>query len=79
MTVGEAEVLGWLRRLDAGMDRLDGELHGLKASMTELERQVARLGMVLATGHAGLSARLDRVDGCLDRIERRLDLVEPAR
>jgi hypothetical protein len=65
-------MLVYLRRLDAKMDRLtEGQLD-LSGRVTSLERQVA----LLHGDFAGQSARLDRVDTRLERIERRLDLVD---
>ncbi|WP_018698222.1 hypothetical protein [Amorphus coralli] len=58
-------VLQFLRRLDDKLDRVSGDVHDLKIRMTGIEEAVA-----------GIHRRLDRLDGRVERIERRLDLVE---
>jgi tetrahydromethanopterin S-methyltransferase subunit G len=61
-----------LRRLDEKMDRVAADVQEVKTRMTSVEQQVANPGAIQASHYAILSTRLDR-------IERRLDLVEPAR
>jgi hypothetical protein len=54
-------VLQYLRRFDEKLDRVVDEMQDVKVRLTALEQ-----------GLAGINRRLDRVE----RIERRLDLVE---
>jgi tetrahydromethanopterin S-methyltransferase subunit G len=61
-----------LRRLDEKMDRVAADVQEVKTRMTSVEQQVANPAAIQASHYAILSTRLDR-------IERRLDLVEPAR
>ena len=63
-----------LRRLDAKLDRIIDDVGDLKARMTGVELELARLSMRVAE----TNARIDRIEVRLDRIERRLDLVEDA-
>jgi len=58
-------VLRYLRRIDEKLDRVIAEVADLKHRVTLLE-----------LGFAGIHQRVDRVDLRLERIERRLDLVE---
>ena len=54
-----------LRRIDAKIDRMADDVRDLKVSQT-------------ATGEAlaGVNRRLDRLDTRVERIEKRLDLVD---
>ncbi|MGP9810975.1 hypothetical protein ACTZWT_05615 [Rhodopseudomonas sp. NSM] len=58
-------VLTYLRRMDAKLDRVIDDVHGLKVRMTGVEE-----------GLAGVNRRLDRLDVRVDRIERRLELSD---
>jgi tetrahydromethanopterin S-methyltransferase subunit G len=71
-------VLVQLRRLDEKLDRVLVDLGDIKHRLTSVEQQVAFLQQQTGLLHgdfAGQSARIDRVDQRLERIERRLDLV----
>ena len=57
--------LVYLRRLDAKMDRVIDDLADVKVRLTNLEE-----------GQAVTSRRMDPIEAPLDRIERRLDLVD---
>jgi predicted nucleic acid-binding Zn-ribbon protein len=59
------------RRSDEKLDRLIENVADLKRRMTSVEVQVAQLH----GDFAGQSARIDRIETRLGRIERRLDLV----
>ena len=61
----ESLILEYLRRLDAGMQLLREDVGDLKRRLTGVEE-----------GLAGVNCRLDRLDGRVERIERRLDLAE---
>jgi len=61
-------VLVYLRRLDEKVDRLIDDVGDLKVRMTAVEESIA-----------GVNRRLDRLDGRVDRIERRLELADQAR
>ena len=66
MTDGpDSLILQLLRRMDEKLDRVGGDVHDLKVRVTGVEE-----------GVAGIHRRLDRLDGRVERIERRLDLVE---
>jgi archaellum component FlaC len=66
---GEPEnvVLILLRRIDERTERMSDDLQDLKIRMTSVEE-----------GLAGVNRRLDRLDGRVDRIERRLELTDAA-
>jgi len=56
-----------LRRIDENVSRLAGDMRDIEVRVTNLEE-----------GQAAANRRLDPMEGRLDGIERRLDLVEPA-
>ena len=58
-------VLRYLRRIDGKLDQVIADVADLKHRVTLLE-----------LGFAGIHQRVDRVDLRLERIERRLDLVD---
>ena len=58
-------MLVYLRRLDTKMDRIIDDVGDLKVRMTAVEE-----------GQAGIHRRLDRLEHRVERIERRLDLVD---
>lgn len=61
----DSHSLRWMRRIDAKLDLL-----------AEIARETrTRMGM-LEQQFASLSARVDRIEDWLERIERRLDLVD---
>ncbi len=60
-----------LRHLDAKTDRIIDDLGDIKRRLTSLEAAQA----LLHGNFAGQSARIDRTESRLERIEQRLDLV----
>ena len=58
-------ILTYLRRLDTKFDHMADDIRDLKVRMTAVEE-----------GLAGVHRRMDRFEVRLERIERRLDLVE---
>ncbi len=58
-------VLAMLRRMDAKLDRIADDVRDLKTRQTATEEAVV-----------GIHRRLDRLDMRVERIEKRLDLVE---
>jgi septal ring factor EnvC (AmiA/AmiB activator) len=52
-------------RLDANLDRVTDDMRDIKARMTNAEE-----------ARAGVNRRRDRLDSCLERVEKRLDLVQ---
>ena len=58
-------VLVYLRRIDEKLDRLIDDVQDLKVRVTALEE-----------GQAGINRRLDRLELRVERIERRLDMVD---
>lgn len=65
-------ILHYLRRLDDKVDQLRDDNREIKARLSQLEATVAQVHVSLAEQ----SVRFDRVHGGLERIDRRLDLVE---
>ena len=59
-------VLRYLRRIDEKLDRLGEDISDLKGRMTSV-----------VEGLVGIHRRLDRLGLRVDRIEKRLDIVEP--
>lgn len=70
----ESIILEHLRRIRGTVERTAEDVHDLKQRMTSVEYQIAQLRLDVA----GQSVRMDRMDSRLERIERRLDLVDPA-
>ena len=58
-------ILTYLRRIDAKVDRLTDDVRDLKICMTGVEEAVV-----------GLQRRMDRPEARVERVERRLDLVD---
>lgn len=58
-------VLHMLPKMDAKLDRVVEDMHGMKVRMTHVEE-----------GLAGVNRRLDRIEERVDRIERRLELAD---
>jgi predicted nuclease with TOPRIM domain len=65
MTETESLVLEHLRHIRGAVDALRDDMRDVKVRLGTLETQ-----------YASLSNRLDRLDGRVERIERRLDLAE---
>jgi hypothetical protein len=72
----ESLMLVFLRRLDAKMDGLVQDIAELKYRMTAVEIQLGSMASTDQSHYASLALRLDRHEARLERIERRLDLVE---
>jgi hypothetical protein len=66
-----------LRRLDAKVGGLADQVRDLTHRVTTLEHQLGGLAATEALHHACTAVRLDRVNACLDRIERRPDRIAP--
>ena len=60
-------ILALLRRMDAKLDRVIDDVQDLKVRMTAVEEALV-----------GVHRRLDRLEVRVERIERRLDLVDAA-
>ena len=60
-------VLVLLRKIDERIERMAEDLQDLKVRVTSVEE-----------GLAGVNRRLDRLDGRVERIERRLELTDVA-
>jgi archaellum component FlaC len=58
-------ILQYLRRFDTKLDRVVDEMLDVKVRLTAVEE-----------GLAGVNPRLDRLEVRVERIERRLDLVD---
>jgi hypothetical protein len=69
-------MLIFLRRLDGKMDGLIQDVADLKLRMTAVEILLGAMAATEQSHYASLATRLDRHDGRLGRIERRLDLAE---
>jgi archaellum component FlaC len=63
----ENVILALLRRMDAKLDRVIDDVQDLKVRMTAVEEALV-----------GVHRRLDRLEVRVERIERRLDLVDAA-
>ena len=63
----ENVILSLLRRMDAKLDRVIDDVQDLKVRMTAVEEALV-----------GVHRRLDRLEVRVERIERRLDLVDAA-
>ena len=68
----ESVVLEQLRRLNGKFDRFELELGDMKPRLASVEDHLASVVM----SAAGLNSRLDRMDGRVARIERRLELTD---
>jgi archaellum component FlaC len=64
--------LRFLRRIDENLDRLTDDMRDLKVRMTAVERQLGDIHVAIA----GVNGRIDKMEVRLERIERRLDLVQ---
>jgi septal ring factor EnvC (AmiA/AmiB activator) len=74
-------VLRYLRNIDAKVDALAVDMREVKARLGSVEKQVAGRRVDFADLRADLvrvEHRIDRADERLARIERRLDLHDPA-
>ena len=71
---GEPEnlVLEHLHRLDRRMDNPEHDTRDLKARAGLVETRIA----AVTTDIVRIDGRLDRLESCMERIERRLDLKE---
>ncbi len=69
-------VLVLLRRLDASMGVLRADMAEVKQRLTTIEIQIANLSSTESSHYAQTMLRSDRHEARLERIERRLDLVE---
>jgi phage shock protein A len=65
-------VLRYLRRIDERLDRVDTSLQNLIARIGSVEEQVAGL----RKDFVRLEVRVDQMDDCMKRMERRLDLTD---
>ena len=75
----ESLILEYLRRLDAGVQLLRGDVAELKRRMTGVEEELVSVNRRVSGVDerlAGVNRRLDRLDGRVERIERRLGLAE---
>ena len=61
----EPDNVVFVRRIDAKLDRVSDEMRDLKVRATATEEAIA-----------GVNCRLDRLETRIERIEKRLDLVE---
>lgn len=68
--------LNYLRRLDSKIDSLAQDIADLKHRMTAVEIQLGSMASTEQSHYASLAMRLDRHDARLERIERRLELVD---
>ena len=70
----ENMAVAWMRRLDAKFDHMTEEMRELKIRMTAAETAI----VAVATSTAGLQRSMDRLNDRVERIERRLDLIDVA-
>ena len=72
-------VLEQLRHIRAAQARHDQKFEDVLSRLGHLERGVARLGSEFADFQAysfGLAAKVDRMETRIDRIERRLEIID---
>ncbi|TPV99503.1 MAG: hypothetical protein USCAAHI_01056 [Beijerinckiaceae bacterium] len=69
-------VLEQLRYIRADIGSLRDDMRDIKQRMTTLEIVVGNLAGAEASHYAMTAVRADRVDGRLDRIEKRLELAD---
>jgi predicted nucleic acid-binding Zn-ribbon protein len=65
-------VLRYLRRIDERLDRVDTSLQNLIVRVGSVKEQVAGL----RKDFVRLEVRVDQMDDCMKRMERRLDLTD---
>lgn len=70
----ENHTLAFLRRLDAKLDQVLKDVSEVRARLGQLETGQAQIQVTLAEH----SVRFDRMNERLSRIERRLDMHDPA-
>ena len=63
--------------LEAQLDRMLVGVSDLNASLSNIERRVDHIRADRQSRHAAIIMRLDRVEGHLASIERRLGLMDP--
>ena len=64
-------ILEHLFALRSDRSEIKLDLHETKHRMTALEATIANLAIQKASHYASLASRLDRLDGRMERIERR--------
>jgi hypothetical protein len=72
----ESLVLRMLRPMDGKLDGLLQDMADLKLRVTAVEIQLGAVAAAEQSHYASVVTRLDRHDVRLDRIERRLGLIE---
>lgn len=75
----ESLILQYLRRLDTTVQAMREDIADLKRRMTGVEEGLVNLGrhvLGVEEGLVGVNRRLDRLDGRVERIERRLEPTE---
>ena len=68
----ESLILEILKRMQGDMADMKADVSDIKLRVTATEEHLATMMMSIA----GLNSRLDKLDGRVLRIERRLDLTE---
>jgi phage shock protein A len=76
-----SEVLGFLRvqfaRIENKIERLAGDLIEIKQRVTALEIQLGSFAATEQTHYGTAMQRFDRLETRINRIERRLDVIDP--
>ena len=70
----ENPVLEHMRKIRGTLERLENDVGDIKLRMSAVEHGLGNLQLQVA----GLNSRMDRFDERLTRVERRLELHEPA-
>ena len=65
-------VLELLRKIRTSVERTEVEIGDVKLRMSAMEGHMANMQLQMAT----FGSRMDRLEECVSRIERRLDLIE---
>lgn len=68
----DSTILRYLRRIDERLDRVDEGIRNLNAGVGSVEERVAGL----RKDFVRLEVRVDQMDDCMKRMERRLDLTD---
>ena len=69
-------LLAYMRKFDTKLDALVADMRDLKSRLSTVERQIGQAASTEQSHYATVMDRFDRVETCLKRLERRMDLIE---
>jgi archaellum component FlaC len=67
-------IVAYMRKFDEKLDRIGDDVHNIKGRMTNVEIVLG----TLATAHGQMQQSFDRLSDRVERIERRLELLNEA-